>query len=65
MRGILAVVLMLAVQGESAADFLAGYAAYQRGNYVTAIREYQKSAEQAQIDAQYTLACRKTLIRNS
>ena len=37
------------------ADFAEGFAAYERGDYAAALREWQPLAEQGDADAQYNL----------
>ncbi len=55
-RGIAAVVLALVLSGPvSAADFQAGWDAYERGDYATALKEWRPLAGQGDADAQYAL----------
>ena len=54
---ILPVLLLTLLVGNPAfsADFQKGYAAYQRGDYATALREWEPLAEQGNADAQNNL----------
>ena len=51
------IALVLAFNSESilAQDFQKGFAAYQSGDYVTALQEWRPLAEQGDVDAQYGL----------
>ena len=54
---ILPVLLLTLLVGNPAysADFYKGYAAYQRGDYTTALREMKPIAEQGYARSQYNL----------
>ncbi len=54
-RCYLTLALLLASIGISHADFDAGWAAYDRGDYATALREYRPLAEQGNAWAQLNL----------
>jgi len=49
------VVALLFSAGSAWADFDDGMAAYERGDYATALREFRPLAEQGDADAQYAL----------
>lgn len=51
---VLSVFLFLAV-GEARAGLADGKAAYDRGDYITALREWQPLAEQGDAEAQHSL----------
>jgi TPR repeat protein len=51
----LAVLMMLAASPVAAADFQKGVAAYERGDYATALKAWRPLAEQGHADAQYKL----------
>ena len=60
MRSVLLVISLLAMMmgGKTAvlaADFQKGYAAYQSGDYATALREWTPLAEQGKASAQFNL----------
>ena len=59
MRRILAtlavVVALLFGVGSAWADYADGWAAFQRGDYATALREWLPLAEQGDVDAQFIL----------
>jgi TPR repeat protein len=56
MRHLLAAALAIALSSPLAAqDFDKGWAAYQRGDYATALQEWRPLAEQGQAAAQYRL----------
>jgi uncharacterized protein len=55
MRWLCGLVLLVAVQGASA-GFAEGLAAYERGDFATALAEWQPLAEQGDDSAQYNLA---------
>jgi len=61
MRRVLAtlavVVALLFSAGLACADFYDGLAAYNRGDYATALQEWRPFAEQGDADAQYNLGC--------
>ncbi len=52
---LLALCLVAGLAGTASADVKSGVKAYQRGDYVTAMRELKPLAEQDDIDAQYHL----------
>jgi TPR repeat protein len=54
-RLTLATIAVLALSGTVAADFKAGLEAYQRGDYATALREWQPLAEKGDANGQYNL----------
>ncbi|MCZ6720233.1 MAG: tetratricopeptide repeat protein [Alphaproteobacteria bacterium] len=54
-RLIIAAVLVLALAPPAWADFAAGKAAYDRGDYAAAHKEWQSPAETGNVDAQYHL----------
>ncbi len=56
LRGVIVLVLALALPAHVlAADFQAGWTAYARGDYKTALKEWRLLAEQGDPDAQYYL----------
>ena len=55
MRRIVSAILLLAASSSVAADFAAGWEAYIRGDYATALREFRPLAEQGDAEAQYNL----------
>ena len=55
MRRIVWAVLLLAASSSVAADFAAGWEAYIRGDYATALREWRPLAEQGDAEAQFNL----------
>jgi uncharacterized protein len=56
MRAILIAALIVAFAAPlSAQDFLKGWAAYESGDYATALKEWKPLAEQGAADAQYNL----------
>jgi len=56
LRGIIVLILALVLPAHvSAADFQAGWKAYQRGYYATAWEEWRPLAEQGNANAQYNL----------
>ena len=55
MRRIIAAVLLSTVWTAATADFEAGFKAYERGDYATALREWQPLAEQGDATAQFNL----------
>ncbi len=56
-RGILAVFLVMALAAPSlAADRQAGYEAYKRGDYATALKEGRPLAEQGDAGVQFGIA---------
>ena len=58
-RGVLAVVLALALSAPSlAADLQAGWEAYERGDYGTALKQLRPLAEQGYAKAQTSLVYR-------
>ena len=54
-RLIAAVVLLVALAAPAWAGFNEGMAAYERGDYATALREWRPLAEQGDANAQYNL----------
>ena len=54
-RIIVAATLLVAVMATARADFQEGYAAYERGDYATALREFRALAEQGDAGAQNNL----------
>ncbi len=54
-RIIVAATLLIAVMVPARADFQEGVAAYKRGDYATALREWRPLAEQGYAGAQYNL----------
>ena len=54
-RIIIAATLLVAFMATAWADFQEGYAAYERGDYATALREWRPLAEQSHAEAQYGL----------
>ncbi len=54
-RRYLTLALLLASIGISHADYDAGWAAYERGDYATALREFRPLAQQGDAKAQYNL----------
>ena len=54
-RLALAVALLIALATPSQADFQDGLAAYNRGDYATALQEFKPLAEQGYANAQYNL----------
>ena len=55
MRRIVSAILLLAASSSVAADFAAGWEAYIRGDYATALREFRPLAEQGDAEAQFNL----------
>lgn len=55
MRRIVSVMLLLAASSSVAADFASGVAAYERGDYEAALREFRPLAEQGDAEAQRRL----------
>ena len=51
-RAALGVALIIALTGPTQADFDAGMAAFERGDYATALQEWRPLAEQGHADAQ-------------
>ncbi len=51
-RAALAVALVIALTGPTQADFDAGMAAFERGDYATALQEWRPIAEQGHAEAQ-------------
>jgi len=54
--GLVVVALFVGVVTAHAADFDAGFKAYQRGDFATALRIFRQLAEQGDASAQYNLA---------
>ncbi len=54
-RLVLTVALLLGLAAPAWAGFAEGFAAYERGDYETALREFRPLAEQGDVYAQYTL----------
>jgi len=56
LRGVVVLVLALALSAPVlAADYDAGWEAYSRGDYATALKEWRPLAQQGDADAQYNL----------
>ena len=53
--GVTFAILLGSVGMSWSADFRNGYAAYEKGDYVTALREWKPFAEQGDANAQYNL----------
>ncbi len=53
--GLVAISLFVGSMTAHAADFHAGFKAYQRGDYATALRIFRQLAEQGDASAQYNL----------
>lgn len=54
-RLVLGILLVLVLAGRSWAGFAEGVAAYEKGDYATALREFRPLAEQGLAEAQYNL----------
>ncbi len=54
-RVIVAATLLIAFMATARADFQEGYAAYGRGEYATALREFRPLARQGDASAQFAL----------
>ncbi len=54
-RTIIAATLLIAFMATARADFQDGVAAYKRGDYATALREFRPLARQGDTGAQYNL----------
>ncbi len=54
-RLALVIVFVLGIVPPAGADFQAGFAAHNRGDYATALREFRPLAEQGDVDAQFNL----------
>ena len=61
-RLTLATIAVLLLSGSAAADFKAGLEAYQRGDYATALHEWQPLAEKGDANSQYNLGLLYNLV---